>query len=309
VSLFDGARPDPGSRAAMDALARHPHFAEAVRIAAAGALARYSGQRIANRVLNDRGRLVFSFLLLDLAFRAEAGGEPATAARLRAALSSAGIASPNRVSAMLAALRVFGLVTVGPGRDRRSRSLIPTEALVEETRLRWQALTASTALLFPELGPTADALADRRVMAAAVHAVADLFRGGYRAATVVPAIEPFVDRDGGLIILLALLFDEGFTIAGTARRFHLSRAHVAKVVDAAAAYGLARRDGPRGSEIGPTPTLSAAIDNFFASGLLAYALALDAAAAVASAPPQRSAASASASAAASSGAPAATPDR
>jgi hypothetical protein len=52
------------------ALRQHPQFPAALRFLAAGLVDIYDGNRLLNPVLNDRGRLVLSFMVFYLHFSA-----------------------------------------------------------------------------------------------------------------------------------------------------------------------------------------------------------------------------------------------
>jgi hypothetical protein len=89
-----------------------------------------------------------------------------------------------------------------------------------------------------------------------------------------------VERNAGLLVLFTLyLADAGelppgvVTVAGLARRFHVSRPHVTLMLRAAEAEGLVRR---RGDAVGLEPALHGGLDRFFCA---AFRLNADCAAA------------------------------
>lgn len=290
LGLFGNEAPDPLSQAAMRRLRARPGYADAVAGCARGVLASYRDQRAPNRILNDRGRVILSILLLDLHHRAEAGDGEATLSRLQALCAELEVCSPGRTAAMIAAMRLFRFVSLAPSPDRRARRLVPSEAFERLTRERWSAILGAVAALLPSLAPFAARMEDRAFMAAFVHAMRDRFVAGYRTGTAVPGILPYGERDGGIMVLLSLHLaaveaarrgEIGFTVSAAARDFHLSRAHVAGVLRLAGEDGLVTRSGPRDRVIEPTPALGDLVENFFASAFLLHAVALhDAAAAI-----------------------------
>ncbi|MGQ7791857.1 hypothetical protein ACUN0C_05550 [Faunimonas sp. B44] len=279
--LFDGAASDPLSGGAMARIMAMDGFSAAAACSARGILETYQNRYALNRVLNDRGRLVLSLLLLDLHFRAESGEGELTLSRLQALCHGLDVCSPNRVAAMVAVMRLFGYVAVAPSADRRARRLVATEPFERITRERWSVLLEGASRLFPHVKEVLDRLQDRAVMAAFVRALSERFAGGYRTVHATPAIAPYIERDGGLLVLLALgsarTGSEGgaaeFTIAETARRLDLSRAHVASVLKMAAADGLVVRSGARDERVRPTDALAALTDRFLAAAFLIHAVA------------------------------------
>lgn len=93
------------------------------------------------------------------------------------------------------------------------------------------------------------------------------FLRGYRAVSAARELEDLVDRDGGLMVLIALFTAEACgleppAIADLSRRFHLSRAHVLDLLRLSEERGLVAR-GVRGSGR-LSPVGRAALERFFA---------------------------------------------
>ncbi|MFG1416213.1 hypothetical protein V5F38_03700 [Xanthobacter sp. V0B-10] len=263
------------SGAARARIKAHPAFAQAMAQSAAALVSLYSGNRLLNRVLNDRGRLLFGFFSLYLHALPEREGGGLTVSRMAALAAETGVCSRGRAKAMLALLRWGGyLAPAAAEGDRRAKPLEPTARMVALQLERWQMQYGAIAMLDPRVAELAARLSDRTVFDAVIIAFGDAFRSGYRVLDHAPLIADIADRDSGLMVLLALLVAgregaEPPSIADLARRFHVSRAHVLQLLKDAQARDLVARDGgagagrlaPRGEE---------ALADFFAAafGLL-----------------------------------------
>lgn len=252
--MSNGARPAPpwlaeavcsATRARIRA---HPAFAEAVAGTAASLVSLYSGNRLLNSVLNDRARVLFGLFALYLHALPDAKGGGLTVSRMTALAAETEICSRGRAKAMLALMRWGGyLAPAESGGDRRVKPLEPTPRLLHQQLLRWQAQLRAIAALDPRLAEAEVAIADRAVFDALVIGLGDAFRSGYRALDHAPQVTAVVDRDSGLMILLALVVAEAEgrappSIAELARRFHVSRAHVLQLLKDAQAQDLVARD-------------------------------------------------------------------
>lgn len=265
--LADGA--GPGARAAVKA---HPGFAAAMRASARGTVESYDNHPLLNRVLSDRGRLMFSFLALYLDALPEGGG--ITAARMTALCQETRLCSHGRAKALLALMRWSGYLAPAEGTgDRRERPLAPTERMWSSFRERWRGHFMAMRSLGGVGGDAAAALDGLGFCRALALAFGEAFRHGFRMLEHAPALIPFADRDGGVVILFALLVaaDQDRpppTVAELARRFHLSRTHVLQVIRDAMEAGLvAREAGPPGEHPGYalSPAGRAAAADFFAA--------------------------------------------
>jgi hypothetical protein len=231
----------------------------------------YQGNRFLNVVANDRGRFIVA--LLALALHHGPGG--LTAARLRAICAATGLCSPGRVRALLALMQWAGYLATAPeGR------LVPTPKLVGMHRERLSRQLAQVARVLPEVAPAASAMVRDEAVAGFCIAQAARFTGGFRFVDFAPEISVFVERNAGLLVLFTLyLADAGelppsaVTVAGLARRFHVSRPHVTLMLRAAEAGGLILR---RGDSVALGPALTDGLDRFFCA---AFRLNADCAAA------------------------------
>lgn len=270
----------PPTIAEIEALRHVAGFAEAFSRLMAGLTAHYGGNRILNRILNDRGRALIGLLILDLHHNgADTGG--LTATRLKQVCVETGVCSPGRVTAMLGALRLFGFLSVVPGRDRRVRRLVPTKKLLATHADRWRHFIEAIALLDPSARRALDRLADPAFVAAQVGVMASMYWQGMRMIDYAPELRAAAARDAGLIILISVAAEAQtaagpcgapirLTISELARRFHVSRGHVLSVLRDAEREGLIRRGGPRGAAIVVMPALHDAVERFLGAGLLVH---------------------------------------
>ncbi|TCK27961.1 MarR family protein [Ancylobacter aquaticus] len=286
---FDGLMPgEPQERARLRA---RPDFPWIARQAAINISDSYRGNLLLTRLLNDRGRFVLSLLILDMHF--EKPGSPGlTTGRLKAEAISLDVCSPGRVGAILAAFRVFGMIAPAPDSDGRRRRLVVTEKLMSIHRERWRTMLNTLALVVPEEGERGlRHLDDPVFLAAFVRALLEPLRVGWRPAFDIPAIGQFAERDGGLLIALALfgigLTGQPMSISQLARSFRISRSHVVGIVQDAAAAGLVRRveeQGSRGPGVLPQPALIDALEQFVAMALVRQMVAVRAGLAAIDAP-------------------------
>ncbi|MDQ0503525.1 hypothetical protein [Xanthobacter agilis] len=213
----------------------------------------YSGNRLMNRVLNDRGRMLFGFFALYLHALPEAEGGGLTVSRMAALAAETGVCSRGRAKAMLALLRWGGYLTPSESEgDRRAKPLEPTSRMVTQQIHRWQLQYRSIAILDPKVEELAMVLGDRAVFNDVMICLGEAFRSGHRVLDQAPAIADIADRDSGMMILLALFVaeqggEEMPSIAELARRFHVSRAHVLQLLKDAQGTGLMTRDGTTGA--------------------------------------------------------------
>ncbi|WGD31032.1 hypothetical protein AncyloWKF20_04160 [Ancylobacter sp. WKF20] len=261
------------SDAALGDLMAAPGFPAAVRAAAENAVRIYDGSWIRNRLLNDRGRVLTVLLILDLHFT-ESGGRGVTGARLRREVVDLGVCSAGRATAFLAALRFKNLLTVSPRRDAKERRLMPSAALLQMHRERWDGMFAAIAHIDPEAAMDAGALPDDRLYGPCLHAMAECFRQGVRAFDAAPELRNVAERDAGLVMLVSLLATaDALSITQLARQFSVSRAHVTNVLQLAETYGLASREpGRNGYRAGPA--LQPALKRFYAVIFLIFLTAL-----------------------------------
>lgn len=253
---------------ARAALAAHPAFRPAMERLVGEISALYSGNRLLNRLLSDRGRNMLGLLVLYLDALPPAEGGGLTTARIVALCTSTGLCSRGRAKAMLALMRWGGYVApAAPGEDRRVKPLMPQEKLVALQHRRWRLVFEAGSAFDPELARLAPRLADAAFTRVLAVMLGGAFLAGFRPVSAAMELDDLVDRDGGLMVLLALLTAESTgeeppSIANLSRRFHLSRAHVLDLLRLAEEQGLVKR-GARGTGC-LSPLGRDALERFFA---------------------------------------------
>lgn len=261
---------DEAARARLKA---HPAFRQAMADCAGWLVASHQGDRLLNRVLNDRGRLIFGYLVLYLDALPPAAGGGLTANRLVGLCLETGLCSRGRARAMLALLHWGGYLAAaaveGVQGDRRVKPLQPTERMRALFRERWRTQLAIVAPLDPVAGQALAALDDSRIAQRLILAFGAGFRAGVRVLAATPDLAAVADRDGGAMILFLLLVSrlggtEPPALAEMARRFHISRAQALTIVRDLEAGGLLVRGA--GALTGHlTERGEAALADFFAA--------------------------------------------
>lgn len=270
------AGPPPAELAAFRA---DPGFVAAARDAAISAIGLYRGNRVVNRVMTDRGRVVFSHMALYLHFAPDDAGVGLTVGRLKDMCAGTGLCSPGRVEAMVALMRAGGYLGTAPhAADRRVRMLRPTDKLMTLSTERWHGILSALVPAFPEAAGAVAALADPAFLAAFYRYLGVQFSAGVRVIDRVPELGLFADRNAAVMIVLALALGgasgDPFPAAGPvpvsisalSRQFGVSRKHVATLLRDAERGDLIRRHGP--DHVVLQPPVREGVLNFFARAFL-----------------------------------------
>jgi len=243
----DSPQPVPPDEAAIAAIEAHRSFEAAYDHAARGILALFEGNRVLATVMSDRVRVLLAVAVLCLDADADEEGRRLTPARMIEAARDFGLGSPGRVKAMLAILRWGGYLAPASGvADRRERPLVPTDKLWNVVLARWRVLFEALMMVNP-IGATAlAATSDQRFRQAFARNLARIFARGFRPLARSPRLRSCTDRDAGFMILSSLAIGrkegtQGPPVAQLARRFGVSRAHVASLLREAEANGLVER--------------------------------------------------------------------
>lgn len=266
------------TRAEIAAMRADPRFPSAMRHLAEGILETYSGNRLLNRLLSDRGRIVFGILALHFHFYADATGTGLTPTRLVQACEDTGVCSRGRARALLALMRWAGYLEPDLATsDRRKRPLVPTERMLKAYVRRWQLLLEAAAVLAPDDTALPKRADDPDLIRGLVIEMGLAFRNGFRLLDHVPALRQVAEQDGGFYVLLAIALSGppgggfpaavpiGLSISALAARFHVSRAHTLHVLREAEAHGFLRRNGTGPASVICLPPLKAALEDFFAT--------------------------------------------
>ncbi|MGH2341578.1 hypothetical protein ACRC7T_08825 [Segnochrobactraceae bacterium EtOH-i3] len=257
------------------ALRAHPGFGRVLVQSADFILSTYSGNRLLNRVLNDRGRLLFCFLVLYLDALPEEAGGGLTVGRMVGLCQETGVCSRGRAKAMMALMRWGGyLEALPPAGDRRVKPLVPTAHMRAEFRSRWRAQLGFLAGVDAVAGRALARLDEEAFFGALAIAFIDGFRAGFRVLRFAPDFSLISDRDGGALVLISLFLAgrQGQvppSVADLARQFHISRAQVLQILKDCGAEGLLEREGASGAGR-LTSRGEEAIADFFASFLAYY---------------------------------------
>jgi hypothetical protein len=270
----------------IEAIRRHPRFPGTMRQSAAAIIAAHDRNGVLNRLISDRGRVLFGILALSLHFD---GGGGLTPSRMAELCEQGGICSRGRVKALLLLLRWAGhLVPAEEGNDQRRRPLAPTAQMMAAYRTRWRGQLELIGPMVPEASAVARGLDRPDVFASFALALGSAIRGGFRVLDHGgEALAPVADRDNGLLVLLRIALSgpaDGpmpptvpvtVTVADLAAGARVSRSHVLNVLRDAERAGLITRDTARGptAVIACRPLLAESLAGFFAAthGALAAA--------------------------------------
>jgi hypothetical protein len=137
------------------------------------------------------------------------------------------------------------------------RLLMPTDKLIAMHRERWRRQLCAVALVRPEAGEALNRFDHPAFDPAFTAAQAQEFLGGFRLLNDAPDVQFFADRNAGLFILFSIVLagapDDAVPptrlvtvpAAALAKRFHVSRSHVIKLLRDAVDTGLLERPGPQ----------------------------------------------------------------
>ncbi len=270
----------------IEAIRRHPRFPETMRRSAAAIVAAHDRNRLLNRLISDRGRVLFGLLALSLHFD---GGGGLTPSRLAELCEQGGICSRGRVKALLVLLRWAGhLVPAEEGGDQRRRPLAPTAQMKAAYRARWRGQLEVIAPIVPEASLVAHHLDRPEIFESFALALGAAIRGGFRVLDHgAEALGRIADRDNGLLVLLRIALSgpaDGpmppatpvtVTVADLAAGARVSRSHVLNVLRDAEGAGLITRDVARGptAVITCEALLAESLAGFFAAAHGALAAA------------------------------------
>ena len=269
------------SPASIAAVRSHQHFPAALYAAAAGFTRLFEGNRLLNAVVTDRGRVVIANMSLYIHFFGTPD-DPApglTPVRMKKVCAALQICSPGRAEAMLLIMQLFGYLE--SARDAgRARLLVPTEKLIASHRERWHMMFDAVAPILPDAAAARDNLRRPDFIRAFVGQLGARFFSGTRVIDHAPELGLFAERNGGVMIMFALLLagdsDDGFpprkpisvSISDLSRRFGVSRAHVRKLLRDAADEGYLARVGEAEGRFLLQPQFKDAVENFLATTFL-----------------------------------------
>ncbi len=269
----------PPTAAAIAALRAHPRFTAAFAAVLRDVVAVHRNNPLINKVLNDRGRVVFGMLAMYLHFGRDTGG--LTASAMKALCVETGLCSPGRATAMLSLMRFAGYVAPAQHPlDRRIRLLAPTDRLIEDHRRRMAAQLTALAALMPEGEAGLAHLGEPYFVAEMAVYFGEAFRAGFRLLDAAPELAELADRNAGIIILMSLLLAADaddtmpptrpvtISISALAKRHGVSRPHIQKFLRDAAVSGFIAIDPAEPQCVTVLPRFADAMQNFVANVLL-----------------------------------------
>ena len=271
---------------AVAALRRHPRFRDALAEFGTMVVRLYRGNRLINLIANDRGRALLAMFALYLHYtrRADDPASGLTAARLQSLFVETGLGSAGRAKALVTLMRWGGYVEDAPAsRDRRIKALQPTEKMLAMHRERWRGALGAAALVLPEAAQAQARFEAPEFMRAYAIALASEFQGGFRLLDHGPELRLFSDRNAGFPIMFSILLsaapEDGMPPTGAipvsasalAKRFHVSRTQVNRLLHDAQAAGLIERSGAPEMRVRFTPRFAENFEKLFGSLLLAHA--------------------------------------
>lgn len=274
----------PATPQAVAALRAQEGFAAAVRASAQGVVRLHASGRLLNWLMDDRARVMFGYIALHF-HHSRNRADPSsglTPTNMKAMCAELHVCSPGRVVAMLSLLRFAGYLAPDPDvRDRRQRAMVATGKLIEVLRERVRPHVDAMAPLFADGAALQATLEQEASIGPFASAMLGHFRAGFRFLIHAPDLSLFADRNAGMPILASLIaagraddtvppsLPVRLSISALARRFGVSRPHVAKLIRDAADGGLIERaDGDR---ILMRPALADAAQTFFATVYLFFA--------------------------------------
>jgi hypothetical protein len=280
-TIFDqhGAIDGLPTAEAVAALRAHPRFAAALATVLRDVIAVHRSNPLLNKVLNDRGRVVFGMLAMYLHFSRGTGG--LTASAMKALCAETGLCSPGRATAMLSLMRFAGYVAPAQHPlDRLIRLLAPTGRLIDDHRRRMAAQLTALAPLMPEGEVGLAHLDETDFIAEMAVCFGEAFRAGFRLLDASPELAELADRNAGIILLMTLLLaadaDDtipparpvSISISAMAKRYGVSRPHIQKLLRDAATDGFIAIDPAEPQRVAVLPRLAGAMQSFVANVLL-----------------------------------------
>jgi len=288
-ALHGGPRLDAWASIDAEAIARlrqHPLFAEALRAFATTVVEFYHGNRLVNMISNDRGRLFLAILALYLHYtgRPDDPASGLTAARLQSLFVETGLGSAGRAKALITLMHWGGYLEPAPAsRDRRVRALQPTEEMFAMHRDRWRRALRATGLVLPDAAQACARFDEPGFLRAFAIAQAREFLGGFRPLDHGPDLQLLSDRNAGFPIMFSIMLaappPDGMPPTGPipvsasalAKRFHVSRSHVATLLRDAQAAGLLVRSGTPDMRVRFVPHFIEDFEKLFGSVFLVHA--------------------------------------
>jgi hypothetical protein len=148
---------------------------------------------------------------------------------------------------------------------------------------RWRRQFTAMSMVMPEGQLGLEGLGNPEFPPALAGKLHECYAAGARLIHAVPGLDKFMDRNSGMAVLLHLtaasIVEEGdpsvrvamATVSGLSKRFHVSRAHVRKLLDECEEAGYFERTGPDGSRIVVLPRWIDVFETIYAATFLQLA--------------------------------------
>jgi DNA-binding MarR family transcriptional regulator len=245
-------------------LRSQPRFFEASCFMAASLAEMFQKSHALSVLLSDRARQLIGYVALHLHWSGVPGTDHPglTIGKLKAICVEQKFCSASRVEVMVAAMRLFGFARVERDPyDHRVKLLVLTEKPILAQLRRWRRQFTAMTMIMPEGQLGLDGLEHPEFPPALAGKLYECYASGVRLITAVPGLDKFMDRNSGMAILLHLTATSVpvpdipgaraamATVSGLSKRFHVSRAHVRKLLDEGEKAGYFRRTDSDSSRI------------------------------------------------------------
>ncbi|MBW8815056.1 MAG: hypothetical protein JF588_16680 [Caulobacterales bacterium] len=227
-----------------DRLRRRPEYPAAARRLASALLRDADEDAALGGLLRDAGRTVAG---LSAAYLSASGG--VTLARLKTFIAGFGLVSPGRARALLSYMRYLGYLELDPASGAARRKSYRLTPQFRASYAQHEAsLLEAAAVVEPAAGIVLRNLAAPGVLDALVVEQGDAFvAGSSQASAFDDFYRIFMHRLAGIQILHGLVAKAPgfppaapipFSVSETARRFHVSRIHVSRIIKDAGLHGF-----------------------------------------------------------------------
>lgn len=259
----------------------HPRFGEVRRAYIDAGLKLYENEPVVNKLMLEAGRMLLFGVVLCLAAAHDDADRAswATVTRLQATLAAFGVASPRQIDLLVARLGQAGFLRLLPApADRRTRLVMPTEALLDHD-LDWlKANFLPLHMMFPEPGYPLPMRRDPGFQRAQRVAALSLLPWAGRIMGENPPMLPFLRRyAGGLLLMKLIQASEdaapgGINFTDLGARFAVSRTHIRALLEEAQELQLVEFTGQARRQVRLLPPVLAAYDQFVADSMAAHEL-------------------------------------
>lgn len=251
-------------------LRRRPGFEQGVSAVVSGLLHRHADE-VVFHIVGDRGRIAVAFISAYLG-SCEGGGAGFTVNRFKRTLSALGFTGSRRAGLLLGFLRAIGYLVEAEGGGRGRPVLLRASPKLMAHFAGSLAVVVRARRIFMVAVEHALAEGDPHLVTAFSRVVGERLIRGERPFADLPRVVFFLERHGGLQVMLALADGAGPTDdlgrrtavgpSALAERFALSRSQATRILRQARAAGLAdvRDDGGHVA----SPALLREIDEGFA---------------------------------------------